>query len=232
MTMLLSAADHDRIAGAIAAAEARTSGEVYCVAARQASSYRLVPLAWAALASLVVPALMALWGYAPHRWPLVGEPWWPGGATSDEVDLAVRTGLVVQVVIQVAVFALVWLATWPMRVRLIVTPRSLKREHAQTMAMHQFLTRGLQRTRERTGVLIFAALAEHEVAVVADEGIHAKVGPEVWDRAVAALVAAARDGRVGDGFVDAVTLCGAVLAEHFPPRPDDVNELPDRIVEL
>jgi putative membrane protein len=67
--------------------------------------------------------------------------------------------------------------------------------------------------------------------LIADEGIHAKVGPEAWTRAMGALVAGVKAGRPREGLVEAVTLCGDVLAEHFPPRPgDNPNELADAVV--
>ena len=49
---------------------------------------------------------------------------------------------------------------------------------------------------------------------------------------MAALVGAVRDGRSGDGMVAAVTAIGAILSESFPKTTDDVNELPDRVIEL
>ena len=38
--------------------------------------------------------------------------------------------------------------------------------------------------------------------------------------------------RLADGFVTAVAAVGALLAEHFPVRPDDINELDDHLVEI
>jgi putative membrane protein len=60
------------------------------------------------------------------------------------------------------------------------------------------------------------------------------VTQEVWDQAVASLIAAIKDGRAGDGFVAAIEQCGTVLAEHFPLPPGSRNpdELPDRLVEI
>jgi putative membrane protein len=232
MRNLLDAGDHARITGAIRAAEARTSGEIYCVVSRRSSDYGLVPVAWASIASLLVPALIIVLGLEPHRWPPLGEPWSTGAATTDEVDAAVRAGMWALLMVQALAFALVLAATMPERIRIRVTPPSLKRDRVHRAAMQQFLARGLQRTRDRTGVLIFVSLAERHVEVVADEGIYTKVAPTTWDEAVAVLVDAARRGRIVEGFVTAVGLCGAVLAEHFPPRQDDFNELPDRVVEL
>jgi putative membrane protein len=61
---MISDADRERIAAAIRAAEANTSGEIFCVIARHASDYRLVPLAWAAALALAVPVpliYLTLW---------------------------------------------------------------------------------------------------------------------------------------------------------------------------
>jgi putative membrane protein len=52
---MISEADNRRIVEAIRAAEAKTSGEIYCVIARACAGYHLVPIAWAALLALAVP---------------------------------------------------------------------------------------------------------------------------------------------------------------------------------
>ena len=75
-----------------------------------------------------------------------------------------------------------------------------------------------------------AALADHQVEVVADEGIHARVDQEVWADAAEALVQGLKRGDPAAGFEAAVSLCGAVLADHFPPRPANPNEVVDRLV--
>lgn len=232
MAQILDAADHDRVVAAIRAAETVSSGEIYCVVARRSSLYGLVPVAWAAIASLLVPTGLVLLGAAPHRWPFIGEPWSGGNASPADLDAAVRVGMLGLLLVQALAFALVLAFTAPERIRLAVTPRLLKRDRVHDAAMQQFLARGMQRTRERTGVLIFVSLAEHQVEVVADEGIYARVAQGVWDETVAGLVVAAGRGGIADGLVEAVMRCGAVLAEHFPPRPDDKNELPDRVIEL
>lgn len=232
MAEILAAPERARIAAAIAEVEARTSGEIYCVVARRSSDYRLVPVVWAALAALLAPAVMAGLGLRPHAWPFLGEPWWAGEARLADVDRAVSSALLSVLVAQLAVFVLVWLALLPERIRLAAVPRSYRRDRVRRCALDQFIARGMQRTSERTGVLIFASLAERQAEVIADEGIYRRVAPAVWEDAVAALTARAGEGQVTAGFVEAIARCGAVLAEHFPPRPDDRNELPDHIVEL
>ncbi|HKN10099.1 MAG TPA: TPM domain-containing protein, partial [Pseudomonadota bacterium] len=68
--------------------------------------------------------------------------------------------------------------------------------------------------------------------IIADSGINAKVTPDAWAGAVAAMVSAIKAGRPGDGFVAAIELCGAQLAQNFPPGELNPNELPDRVVEI
>jgi putative membrane protein len=81
-------------------------------------------------------------------------------------------------------------------------------------------------------VLIFASVAERYAEIVADAGIHARVSQDVWDGAVASMIAAIRDGRPADGFVAAIAQCGAVLAQHFPPGALNRDELPNKLVQI
>lgn len=222
--------DHRRIADAIAAAESRTAGEIYCVLARRAGDYREAPLGWAVAIALIAPMALIPLGYLPVDLPFLGGGW--SAAHSSATDHAIGTALLAYAAAQGALFALVWLFAALPGVRMALTPASLKGAAARRAAMEQFLAKGLHLTEGRTGVLIFAALAERRVEVVADKGIYEKVDPKVWNQAVSALTAALRRGRAGDGFVEAIGLCGAVLAEHFPPVGDNPNELPDELIEI
>ena len=62
--------------------------------------------------------------------------------------------------------------------------------------------------------------------------------PVVWrlrlstSAAMAAMLAHIGDGRVADGLVEAIAKVGTVLAAHFPRQADDINELPDRLIEV
>lgn len=122
------------------------------------------------------------------------------------------------------------LAAWDPVERLLVGARALD-EAARARALRAFHEHGLHRTQEGTGVLVFASLFERAAVILGDHGIHARMGQD-WDRAVAALVAGLKAGDPARGFVDAVALCGARLAEHFPRDPAArraPNELEDAI---
>lgn len=200
--MAISTEDRKRIADAIHAAERQTCGEIVCVLAQKSSDYSAVAVIWAALVALASP------------WPMIAF-----------TQMAVDRIFTAQIII-----FLVFLGglSWPpLRVRLV--PRALARAHAHAAAMEQFMIRGLGRKTNRTAVLIFVSLAERYVRILADEAIAAQVPQSEWQAAVDALLPHMRDRRIADGFVAAIERCGAVLARHFPPRPDDKDELPDRI---
>jgi putative membrane protein len=200
--MELSAQERQRIAAAIAAAERGTSGEIVCVLARSSSDGTALPVLVAALAALTLPwALMTL------------------------------TGLPVQEILglQLALFVVLVLLLGLPRVRARLLPPTTRRALAHRVAMEQFMVRGIGRTEGRTGVLVFVSLAERYARIIADDAIAARVPQGHWQAAIDALVDHMRDGRVADGFVEAIERCGSVLAEHLPAIPGDRPELPDRI---
>ena len=222
--------DHLRIAAAVAQAEARTSGEIFCVLARQVSSYRDVSLGWAAAAALILPMLLIPFNFDPAWFPGLGDSW--EAAHMAARDVTIGKALSAYAVIQAAVFVAVLLITCWQPVQRLVIPRRVRRARVRRAALQQFLAHGLHTTERRTGVLIFAALSDRQVEIVADEGIHSKVDAEVWGRAVAALTKALRANRPADGFETAIGLTGDVLALHFPPRANNPDELPNRLVEI
>lgn len=222
--------DHARVAQAIAAAERRTSGEIFCVFARRVSSYRDVALGWSAGAALLLPLIVIPFGFDPAWLPGFGHGWEAAHLAARNV--AVGGALAAYALLQAAVFLLMLVLTAIPAVRRLITPRSLRRERVRRAAMQQFLAHGLHVTEARTGVMIFAALDDHQVEVIADQGIHARVSDEVWADAAAALARAMRAGEPVKGFEAAIALCGAVLAEHFPPSPNDRNEVADKLVEI
>jgi putative membrane protein len=153
-----------------------------------------------------------------------------GAATILVLATHVPVGLYELPLVQIAAGLLGALASmWDPLERLLVGPRELD-EAARERALRAFHEHGLHRTERGTGVLVFAALFERRAIVLGDHGIHAKVGEDEWRREVAALAAGLRRGDPAAGFVEAIGLAGARLAEHFPRTPGGPgNELADRL---
>ena len=228
--MRLSEADKDRIEAAVVAAEARTAGEVFCIVTGQASDYRDVRLAWASALALGLPAVLAF-AFAFTPW----TGWMGGGWSAAHIaatETAAKGAVAAYAVAQAGIFALVWLILSHPAARRWAAPPAYRRAKLHREAMRQFLAKGLHLTEGRTGVLIIAALDDHQAEIVADEAIHAKVGTEAWADALEALRDHMRAGRPADGFIAAVEACGALLAEHFPPTGANPDELPNRLVEI
>lgn len=228
--MALTDKDHDRIAAAVAQAETKTAGEIYCVLAPAVSDYRETPLAWATATALILPAGALLLGFEPQSLTRWFGGWTVGHASA--TDATILAALTTYVALQAAVFVAAALVVAIPPVRRALTPASLKAERVHRAAMQQFLSHGLHATRDRTGVLLFASLAEHRAEVIADEGIYKVADPRVWDEVVDLLIAGLKKRRAADGFVAAIELSGRILAAHVPPGTDNPNELPDRLVEL
>jgi putative membrane protein len=220
--MLFSDSDRARVSAAIADAERRTAGEIVVIVSSEPQRYPATCLSVAALLALAVPMAALVAGWSPGS--LFGE--WSDGAIVETRSLEAL------VVVQAAVFGGVLAALWFSGIARVLTPSGLRRDRVHRAALTQFKARGLEATTGRTGVLIYIDEPEHIAEVVADTGIYAKVSPEHWGTTVSALTDGIKAGKPAEGVVAAVALAGDVLAVHFPRLSDDVNELPDGLIEI
>ncbi len=193
-----------RIAQAIRAAEQRTSGELVAMIAHGQSRAHGA-LLWAALGALLVPA------------PIL----------SLRPEIAAGLLYLIQGVVFLGLALLLEFTAWQ---RLL--PAGLRRWRASRLARRQFFERGLHLTPGRIGVLLFVSVPDQQVEIIADAGIDQVVPPGTWDAAIAAFVAEVRAGRVVEGFLATIERIGAELAGHFPRAADDVDELPNRLIEI
>lgn len=87
-------------------------------------------------------------------------------------------------------------------------------------------------TAHNNGVLIYLLLADRDVEIVADRGVHAKVGTHGWEPICRTMEAAFAQGNYQDGAVSGIQAVAQHLAKHFPARGSSGNELPDAPVVL
>ena len=226
---MLNSTDQDRIAAAITDAETRTNGEIFCVLARGVSRYREVPLAWATIAALLIPPLLALGGL--HRLALadIFTSW------TDESVRAVE-GLILRALttyslIQAGIFVCVALVVSVPAVRRLMTPGVLRHHRVRQAARRHFVAAGAKLSHAEPHILIYASLADRRVELVAHDAIHKAVGEAPWNAAVAAVTEGMKAHRPADGFVKAIEICGAALAAHFPPDGAPKNRLPNTILQ-
>lgn len=202
-----SSDDKARITAAIHAAEKNTSGEFVAVVARASDHYAFLPLLWSAILALLFPGACYLGGLS-LRWVHIYQ---------------------LQLLLFI-VLAVLLLSVPGLHLKLV--PRRVQHARASRLARAQFYEQGVQLTLHHSGVLFFVSLAERYVEIVADKGIHEKLGEAHWKGIIDKFVTQVSQGQVVDGFIDAIGACGAAMAEHYPPDPADTVELSDGLIEL
>lgn len=204
----LTASDKAAIEAAVLAAERRTRAEFVCVVAKRCGNYLYLPTLYAAAIVFVASGVVLV---LPGPWAPTAEALYIG---------------------QVAAFIALSLALrWPpIKHRLV--PRAIRRQHAAIRAHQLFHDLGLPATAERTGVMLFVALAEHYVEIIADVGLARTIDNALWREIIDRFLAQTRRGALRQGFLDAIDACADVLARHHPRPPDDRDELPNRLIEI
>jgi uncharacterized membrane protein len=100
-------------------------------------------------------------------------------------------------------------------------------ETPRQRAIELFAKLGIWDTEHNNGVLIYLLLADHDVEIVADRGIHGHVGPEGWEAICRRMETAFRKGEFEAGMLAGIREIGVVLQKHFPANGSNKNELPD-----
>ncbi|TLM63967.1 MAG: hypothetical protein FDZ69_12085 [Deltaproteobacteria bacterium] len=199
-----TAEEKARIEAAVRAAEARTRGEIVPLVVDAAHTYPRAEIQGGGLLALALAANLSWWLVDGSLWVCLAiflAGYWP-------CRLLLR-------------------ATPPL-LRLLIHPAEIDLEVAEC-AKVTFLDHNLHRTVDGTGILILICLFEHRVQVLADHGIHHAVTPETWQRVADTVTAGIRANRTADALCEAIAHCGELLADKFPPRAGDTDELPNLI---
>ena len=222
----LTPEEHAEVTAAVTQAERMTAGEIVTIVADQSASYHDAGRHWAVAARFLSLSVVAM---IPASF-MDRVHWLLGGGGERDLPAGLTLTLLLGLVIAVFLAARYLLAIRPLR--MAVTPKRTKARRVRRKALAYFKVGAERRTMGRTGILIYLSLDEHRAEIVADRAINEKVAPEAWGDAMAALIDAIRAGRAGEGLAEAVRQVGVVLAAHFPRDDDDINELPDRLIEL
>lgn len=192
----------EAITAAVRAAELRTSGEIVPMVVSRSHDYGALRATSAALLAFSA-------GVVIFALPLDARVWLPP--------------------VEIAVFLMgYWLAGRPTPLRVLLSEK-VRAEAVDRAAKLAFLEEGLIRTRDRTGILIFVSLLEHRVQVLADIGIDEHVEEGTWNGVVRTVLDGIRQRQAEVGLVNAIGMCGDLLAAQFPPREDDTDELPNQL---
>lgn len=221
--------ENTRIREAVAAAEAHTSGEIVAMVVPRSDSYREAEILGAVLVSGFLALLAEVAIQLFSLW-FATSGWGHGGRLQAELVLygvSVWTYL-----------PLTFLLFFPLRylfrryesLKLAFVGRRRIDEAVRERAVRAFYEKGLYRTRDETGILIFLSLLEHKVWILGDRGIDGKIPRQEWQDLAGELSRGMREGRACDALCSVIAACGAELGRHFPRKPDDTNELEDGII--
>jgi putative membrane protein len=225
MVMELRPEEFDLVTAAVAEAERNSDGEIVTIVAARSDAYHDAALHYAVLAMLLVPAALA---FVPQGW----IDWSTGLLLGWDGELTRETVMIFLFVKLAAVFLVVRLILAWQPLRIALTPGRTKTRRVHRRAIELFRASCELKTRGRTGVLLYLSLAERRAEIVADKAIADQVDEEVWGEAMAVLVQEVKEGRPGQGLALAIEKIGAVLAPILPPKQDNPDELPNRLVTL
>jgi putative membrane protein len=186
-------------------AEANTSGEIVFAAAKASANYKTATFQGAFIGMAIAAAVYLA---IPVQHAIAGLLW------TEFISFA-------------ALYAI--LPFLPCRRWIIPSGEMNARVHEA--AYMQFFSSGLHKTREANGVEIYLSFFERRVIVIGDAGIHAKMGDQHWQNVRNVIIKGIKGRNARAGICEAIELCGKALTEHFPHQPDDVNELPDQVVD-
>jgi uncharacterized membrane protein len=97
------------------------------------------------------------------------------------------------------------------------------------VASRIFTSLGMHKTAERNGVLIYIATVSRKIAIVGDKGIHEKLGSVYWEKMVEGVINEFKAQHHADGLIACIKDLGEKLANYFPVKGDDTDELTNEI---
>jgi len=99
---------------------------------------------------------------------------------------------------------------------------------ARARAIELFSLLRVWATEYNNGVLIYLLLADRDMEIVADRGIHRRVDPTEWERVCRLMETHFRNGEFERGVLEAVAAVAAHCEYHYPAVGANANELPDQ----
>lgn len=97
------------------------------------------------------------------------------------------------------------------------------------LAEQEFFRLGMNNTRDKTGILIYVNLLLRQFYILADSGINKKVEQQTWDNIRNEIQNEFKLGHYTEGLIYGINEVGRILSSHFPIKPDDVNELTNKV---
>ena len=203
--IFFSAEEQKKIEAAIFEVETRTAGEVAVMVVDQSDTYPEARILAGVLLGSLLALIVADLSFADSLWFFVPAA---------------------------ALFAMLigWGVKFLPQVLRVFIPGTRLESRVQDWAVRAFYEKGLYLTRDDTGVLFFLSLFERKVWILADKGIYTKISQEKLQEYAAEMAKGVKEGRAAERLCSEIKNVGDILAEHFPIKPDDTNEISNKII--
>lgn len=205
--MLFDAKERAQIEQAVAEVEAVSAAEIVVAVIERAADYAALRALLSAIAVFAISSGLDVW------MPTAVQ-------TLARIDL-----LSLQLVVGISFwFAFGWsplLRRW--------LPKQLAEAAAKEKALAMFTARSVYRTRDASGILLMLVADERQAILLADHGVHARLGSAGWDRYLEPILDGLRHRRGAPAVCEQLRVLQGLLATHFPRSAEDRNELPNQV---
>ncbi|MBW7867284.1 MAG: TPM domain-containing protein [Brumimicrobium sp.] len=100
-------------------------------------------------------------------------------------------------------------------------------ENAIDRAVTVFNELGLEKTKQRNGVLFYIATEDRQFVILGDKGINEKVANGFWDDISDMVIAHFKQQDFKNGLIKGIIMAGEKLKTYFPYQKNDINEISD-----
>lgn len=215
---LFSAADHDTIKHAIVDSEKHTSGEIIPVIASASGRYDRAEDIFGLIFSLICVSI---------GWCLFHD----NSSSTSWSNFSFGLTSILLTILLSFVLGVLLTHFFPV-LRLPFIPDSEIEAEVDRAAAAAFQQNRLRNTKDSTGILIYISLYEHQVKIMGDDAISAKLSQADWCRICDSIINSFRQKQYTTGIVDGINLTGKLLAEHFPIKEDDKDELVNELIVI
>ncbi len=218
----LKSEDFETIKIAVSEAESKTTGEIALAVAPESAHYSFWELLAADFFAAIV--LIVLLPFADKILEMYKGFYW-----QNEPSWILPVFYIISCFASVVIFF--YLANIPVVDRIVV-PKVIRNSCVDHRAFRYFTESGVYDTVEHTGILIFVSYMERQVRIIADRGISEKISQDMWNLIADELSENLKNGQTTVAFTTAISKCGDLLAQYFPPHEENPNEIADGLVIL
>jgi len=223
----LTLEDFKLVEEAIAAVEKNTSGEIVPVIVKNSASPALV----AELLTAILIVVGFVIGLGVSHFAISSN-------ATQSLDhsnlmstlLTTKTGAILFVLVFVAILIAAQLLAKTFFIQRLFIPTFVQKTYVHQRAFAEFCLQRIDRTENRSGILIFISLMERQVVVLADKGISEKLPEETWNEVVQLIIEKIKIGKPAEGLIAGIRRCGDILQKHFPANGSEKNELSNGLI--